>query len=212
VTDPAPLRHSPQMLGVASVSGPDATTASPTSEADAAASSTPSFEALYDRHFPYVWRSVQHLGVPASAADDVVQEIFIVVHGKLAGFEGRSSLKTWLYGITLRVARNHRAKSRRHRQDTTEEIDAASAPDETRPDRRAEDAEAARIVHEILDTMDDEQRDTFVLAELEELSAPEIAEVCGAKVNTIYSRLRLARAAFAEAAARIRARDKWRTR
>jgi RNA polymerase sigma-70 factor (ECF subfamily) len=211
VTDPPALRHSPQMLGVASVSRSDATTASPSSEAEAVVS-TPSFEALYDRYLPYVWRSVQHLGVPASAADDVVQEIFIVVHGKLAGFEGRSSLKTWLYGITLRVARNHRAKSRRRKQDTTDEVDDASAPDNTRPDRRAEDAEAARIVHQILDTMDDEQRDTFVLAELEELSAPEIAEVYGAKVNTVYSRLRLARAAFAEAAARIRAREQWRTR
>jgi RNA polymerase sigma-70 factor (ECF subfamily) len=171
-----------------------------------------SFEAIYDAYFPFVWRSVLRLGVPLSHVDDVVQEVFLVVHRKLAGFEGRSTLKTWLYGITLRIARIHRVRSRRVADGQVLEAEQVRAPEGARPDERAQSAEAARLVREILDGLDDEQREVFVLAELEELSAPEIAEVLGAKLNTVYSRLRLARAAFAEAAARVRARDGWRMR
>jgi RNA polymerase sigma-70 factor (ECF subfamily) len=148
--------------------------------------------------------------VPLAQADDVVQEVFLVVHRKRAQFEGRSTFKTWLYGITLRVARVHRARSRRAACDQAVDAELVRAPEAARPDERAQSAEAARLVEGILDGLDDEQREVFVLAELEELSAPEIAEVLCVKLNTVYSRLRLARAAFAEAAARHRARDGWR--
>jgi RNA polymerase sigma-70 factor (ECF subfamily) len=169
------------------------------------------FGTIYDTYFPYIWRSVQRLGVPASQTDDVVQEVFIIAYRKLAGFEGRSSLKTWLYGIALYRARLCRTQGKRGRQ---EELDAERhhAPDAARPDRRAEHAEAARVVNAILDRLDDEQREVFVLTELEELSAPEIAEVLGVKLNTVYSRLRLAREAFANASARYRAQDGWRSK
>jgi RNA polymerase sigma-70 factor (ECF subfamily) len=167
----------------------------------------PSFESIYERYFPYVWRSVQRLGVPAAHTDDVVQEVFIIAHQKLAAFEGRSSIKTWLYGIALRRARVHRSRAPLAWQE--EDVDDARvrAPDAARPDRRAEYVEAARVVNTILNGLDDDQREVFVLAELEELSAPEIAEVLGVKPNTVYSRLRLARDAFDKAVARYRARD-----
>jgi RNA polymerase sigma-70 factor (ECF subfamily) len=191
------------MLGVASV---------PCSDVPALGSTeTPSFETTYDTYFPYIWRSVQGLGVLPSQVDDVVQEVFIVAHRKLSGFEGRSSLKTWLYGIALRVARVHRTQTRRTSGPLLD-AERMQAPPATRPDVRAEHAEAARIVHRILDGLDDEQREVFVLAELEQLSAPEIADALDVKLNTVYSRLRLARQAFAEATARHRAGDGWRTR
>jgi RNA polymerase sigma-70 factor (ECF subfamily) len=69
-----------------------------------------------------------------------------------------------------------------------------------------------QLVQAILEGLDEDQREVFVLAELEELFAPEIARALGVKLNTVYSRLRLARVAFAEGAARQRARDGWRTR
>jgi RNA polymerase sigma-70 factor (ECF subfamily) len=172
----------------------------------------PPFETIYDAYFPYVWRSVQRLGVPGAQADDAVQEVFIVVHRKLPTFEGRSTVKTWLYGIALRVARVHRARYGRVAATPGVEIDHVSAPETTRPDERAVNAEAARVVNALLERLDDDQREAFVLAELEQLSAPEIAEALGIKLNTVYSRIRLARAAFAEAAARYRAQDGWRKR
>jgi RNA polymerase sigma-70 factor (ECF subfamily) len=170
------------------------------------------FEALYDDYFPFVWRSALRLGVPVAQLDDVVQEIFLVVHRKLPGFEGRSTVKTWLYGIALRVARVHRVRARQSGAAEVLDDEQVRAPDTTRPDEQAQNAEAARVVNALLDALDDDQREVFVLAELEQLTAPEIAEALGLKLNTVYSRLRLARAAFAEAAARHRARDRWRMR
>jgi RNA polymerase sigma-70 factor, ECF subfamily len=170
---------------------------------------TPPFAVIYDTFFPYIWRSVQRLGVAPAHADDVVQETFVVAFKRLPTFEGRSSLKVWLYGIALRVARAHRVRFHRTHEVALDGTDV-QAPEPTRPDKLAEAAEAARLVNALLDEIDDDQREVFVLAELEQLSAPEIAESLGVKLNTVYSRLRLGRAAFAEAAARARARDEWR--
>jgi RNA polymerase sigma-70 factor (ECF subfamily) len=195
VTDSVAPLHSIEMPGVA--------LALPATE-------TPTFDAVYDAYFPYVWRSVQRLGVAPSQVDDVVQEVFIVVHRRLGEFEARSTLKTWLYGIALRVARVHRARHRRSQGEALD-FDRVRASETTRPDERAASAEAALLVQAVLDRLDDSQREVFVLAELEQLSVPEIARALAVKVNTVYSRLRLARTAFAEAAARQRARDGWRS-
>jgi RNA polymerase sigma-70 factor (ECF subfamily) len=170
------------------------------------------FTDVYDAFFPYIWRSVQRLGVAPAYVDDVVQETFLVVYRKLGSFEGRSSLKTWLYGIALRVARAHRLRFRAAREVALDATLVGGAGDKSRPDEAAETSEAARLVNALLDKMDDDQREVFVLAELEQLSAPEIADALGVKLNTVYSRLRLGRSAFAEAAARHRAREAWRGR
>jgi RNA polymerase sigma-70 factor, ECF subfamily len=204
VTDPPAPLHSSDMLGVGSPVATDESLTPPASE-------VPPFETIYDTYFPYIWRSVQRLGVPSSQVDDVVQEIFLVVHRRLGDFEARSTIRTWLYGIALRVARVHRSRYRRT-QGQTLDLEHLRAPDAARPDEQAANAEAVLLVHAVLDEMEDEQREVFVLAELEQLSVPEIARALEVKLNTVYSRLRLARAAFAEGAARQRARDRWRIR
>ena len=207
MTEPGSPRHSTNVLGV--VWSPPART-STVSEM----SENVRFEPIYDAYFQFVWRSASRLGVPPAQIEDVVQETFLIAHRKLGEFEGRSKLKTWLYGIALRVARVYRARARRERLGDADAVDPdqVHGPDRDRPDARAQDAEAARIVNALLDSLDDDQREVFVLAELEQLSGPEIAEALGLRLNTVYSRLRLARAAFAEAAARYRAREKWRIR
>ena len=53
------------------------------------------FRQVYDTYFAFVWRAAANRGVPAAAMDDVVQEVFLVVHRKLPEFEGRSTLRTW---------------------------------------------------------------------------------------------------------------------
>ena len=191
-------------------------TASPVvpSASDGRASSAPplSFASVYEAHFAYVWRSVRALGVPEGSVDDAVQEVFVVVHRKLATFEARSTVKTWVYGIAMRVARAHRRTNRTTAREDDAELDRIRAPTSAQPDMAAERAEAARVVNRLLAGLDDDQREVFVLAELEQLSAPEIADALEVKLNTVYSRLRLARAAFAEAAARHRAEEKRRSR
>ena len=169
------------------------------------------FDAVYDAHIDFVWRSVRRLGVPDAAADDVVQAILVVIFRRLDDFEGRSTLKTWVYEIVVRVVRDHRRTVRRkspHARDP-DPVDPASlaAPAGERPDAVADRADAARIVRELLDELDDDRREVFVLAELEQLTLREIAEVLHERPGTVASRLRAARAAFEAAALRRRLRD-----
>ena len=175
-----------------------------------------SFERLYETHFSFVWRSARRLGTPLSNLDDVVQEIFVVVHRRLGAFEGRSSIKTWLFGIVANVVRAHRRALRlKHPQTIERHVRSDSetlADGGLGPHERAMRAEAAAVVDRLLDALDEDKRAVFVLAELEEMNAPEIATALGIPLNTVYSRLRLARHEFAEAAARHRAHDEWRTR
>jgi RNA polymerase sigma-70 factor (ECF subfamily) len=176
----------------------------------------PTFAQLYELQFSFVWRSARRLGTPEASTDDVAQEIFVVVYRKLPKFEGRSSIKTWLFGIVVNVVRAHRRALRaKHPHSLWPEtgadpealMDTAAGPHEL-----ATKVEAARLVDHLLDALDDDKREVFVLAELEQMSAPDIARAVAIPLNTVYSRLRLARQEFAAAAARHRARDEWRTR
>jgi len=182
-----------------------------TATADAAAHAAaptedcPSFEAVYQQHFDFVWRLARRFGAEEGAVDDVVQDVFVVVHRKLGDFEGRSSLRTWLYAIARRVVADHRKKRLRRRETAIEEAGAVEAR-ATDPEGQAAQSERLQQLRELLDGLSDEQREVFVLAELEQMSAPEIAELTGAKLNTVYSRLRLARRGFERALDRMRAR------
>ncbi len=173
------------------------------------------FANVYEEQFAFVWRSACRLGVDPSHRDDVVQETFVVFHRRLSEFEGRSSVKTWLFGILVNVVRAHR---RTFRKGHERRPPAAAGPDletvvdtSASPHECAARAEAARLVMQLLAALDDDKRAVFVLAELEQMSAPDIALALGVPFNTVYSRLRLARREFAAAAARHRARDEWRT-
>ena len=165
----------------------------------------PVFGEVYASCFPFVWRTVRRLGVDPAAVDDVVQEVFLVVHRRLDDFEGRSALKTWLYGIVRRVVHDHRRGRARRPAEPTGDFDAVATDDDT-PHESAEKAQAVRVLHALLGELDDDKREVFVLAELEQMSAPEIAEATGSNANTVYTRLRAARKEFEAAVARHRAR------
>jgi RNA polymerase sigma-70 factor (ECF subfamily) len=164
-------------------------------------------ETLYAEHAPFVWRSVRRLGVPADSVEDAVQDVFLVVHRRLGEFEGRSSVRTWLFGIVRRVVRDHRPS---RRQEPTDALVLDSLPGavDAGPLALAERAEAARVLGCLLDTLDDDLREAFVLVDLEEMSVPEAAKALSANVNTVYSRVRAARQDLEQAIARARARRK----
>lgn len=170
----------------------------------------PAFEAVYAQHFDFVWRSVRRLGVPQSATDDAVQDVFLVVHRRLAEFEGRSSLRTWLFGIVRRVARDHRP--RRDRPTDDEALGHLAESADRAPDERAARNEAARLLNELLQTIDEDKREAFILSELEQFSVPEISEALGVNLNTVYARVRAARKELEQGLARLRAQQQWRQR
>ena len=175
----------------------------------------PSFAEVYEKLFPFVWRSACRLGAPESNVDDVVQEVFVIVHRRLPDFEGRSSLKTWLFGIVHNVVRAQRRalRAREPHADASRRTDPETLSDPAAsPYEALSKVEATRVVDRLLEALDDDKRAVFVLAELEQMPVPDIAAALGIPLNTAYSRLRLARHDFATAAARHRARDDWRTR
>jgi RNA polymerase sigma-70 factor (ECF subfamily) len=172
----------------------------------------PSFDDVYRDHFAFVWRSAKRLGARDASLDDVVQEVFVIVHRRLAAFEGRSSLKTWLFGITLRVVRDHRRSLGRKNREAGEMDPDTLRATTPGPSESIERTEAVRLLYALLDEMDDERREVFVMAELEQMTMPDIASTLGLNVNTAYARLRAARQSFEEGVARAKARDEWRLR
>jgi RNA polymerase sigma-70 factor (ECF subfamily) len=170
------------------------------------------FQEVYDGNVDYVWKTVCRLGVHGPSAEDAVQEVFVVVHRKLASFERRSSMHTWLFQIARRVVHDHRRTVRRKEHpagpnESVPDLGAVAADESSSPDASAQRAEAARVLYKLLDKLDTDQREVFILAELDQLAAPKIAQVLGINVNTVYSRLRLAREAVNAALARHHARD-----
>jgi RNA polymerase sigma-70 factor, ECF subfamily len=166
---------------------------------------------LYDRYFDFVWRSLCRLGVPPADLEDAAQDVFIVVHRRLATYEERGSVKSWIFGIALRVAKIHRQRgAQRRAQISADEsvlVCTRGSPEELRAKMQA-----AEQVQLLLDELDDDKRAVFVLAELEHMPASEISQALGIPANTVYSRLRLARAAFDNGLKRLRAKDDWRRR
>lgn len=160
----------------------------------------PTFDQVYADTFPAVWRTARRLGVVESAVDDVVQEVFVTVYRRLDQFEGRCALKTWVFGILMRVVNNYRRTRRRKGAghatssvvgDPDIVVDSGADPLEL-----ASRSEAGRILNEVLATLDEGKAAVFVLAEIEGLTVPEIAEATDTNVNTVYSRLRAARKEF----------------
>jgi RNA polymerase sigma-70 factor, ECF subfamily len=179
------------------------------------ATTRPSFEALYDDYARFVFRALVRLGVRGSDVEDVVQEVFLVIHRRLGEFREESSYKTWVYGVAVHVARNHRRTVvRRHLDDGDDgeqTLHVAETADRG-PDALLAKAQAAELLIVLLQELDQDSREVFVLAELEEMTAVEIGEVLSLSPNTVSSRLRIARRAFDQAVRRSRARDQWRLR
>jgi RNA polymerase sigma-70 factor (ECF subfamily) len=171
-----------------------------------------SFDDVYQRYVDFIWRSVRRLGVDAGAVDDVVQQVFMVVYRRLPEFCHASSVRTWVFGIMLRVVREHRRSLRRkspHGAFAQTDPETLADDRERGPDESTARAEAARLLQRWLDQLDDDKREVFVLAELEQMTAKEIADVLGANKSTVYSRLRTARLDLEKAAQRCRQKDDW---
>lgn len=149
------------------------------------------FEALFAEHAPHIWRTARSLGVREPDIEDVCQDVFVIVHRKLATFEGRSTLRTWIYGIALRVVADYRKKAHRVRErlvDRVPEIACAASQEQGVAQRQA-----WQNLNRLLDSLSDEQRRVFVLFELEQLSMREIASLVECPLQTAYSRLEAAR-------------------
>lgn len=161
-------------------------------------------EDVYREHVSMVWRGLRGLGVPEESIEDAVQDVFIVVHRRLPDFEGRSSIQTWLYGIVLRVAKDHRRSQGRQlrKVERAAELLSGDSPSPRTPADDAERREATRLLHAILAGLQEEHREVLVLVEMEGLSVLDTAAALGIHVRACQRRLRAARAAFEQRLAR----------
>jgi len=164
---------------------------------------TSDFDGVYAQNFGFVWRCLRALGVGEAAIDDAAQDVFLIVHRRLASFRGDSTLRSWLFGIARNVASRHQ-RSNKRKGSQHDPLDAGGdiASSGPSPLERAEDAEAGAFVMRFVAALPPKRRDVFILASLEQLSIPEVASALSIPINTAYTRLRAARADFHRALAR----------
>ncbi len=165
----------------------------------------PTFRLLYERHFDHVWHTLRRFGVAERELEDAAHDVFVVVHRKLGEFDARRSARAWLSGIAWRVA----ADTRRRAHHRREQLDARAGVDRRdrlpAPDEVVAAREARLLVEQALATIDLDQRAVLMLCDIDGASGPEAAEALGVPLNTVYSRLRTARARFGAAVRRLTA-------
>ena len=153
---------------------------------------------------------MRHLGTSDAAVDDVVQEVFVVVHTRLHTLEQPDSLRSWIYGVVRRTVSSYR---RAQRANVTTGANYAAlgatlgeAP--STPLQHVEQSAQMELLSNLLAELDEPKREVFFLAELAEMTVPEIAEALEIPLNTAYSRLRSARQAFEAGLVRHAARSR----
>lgn len=162
------------------------------------------FSELFKRHRGDVSRLVHRVIGPSPDVEDVVQDVFVHVYRSLPRFRGDAKFSTWLYRLTVNVARMHlrRGRSRPRFADVpVPEGPRDQQPAET-PDRAAERAERVRALYRLLDELSEKKRAVLVLHDFEGIPAKEIGEIVEAPVLTVRTRLFYARKELYAAIAR----------
>ena len=163
-----------------------------------------SLDALYRRHAVTVAGWVMRLVGPGVEIEDIVHEIFLVVHKRLHTFRGDSDIKTWLYGITTRVVADRRRARRWRRwfgwrgsqdREGADVVEAASSAEPSALDL-LESKEAQRVVYQVLDRLPEDHRTALILGAIEGLSGQEIAAITGTNIENVWLRLHRARKQF----------------
>lgn len=149
------------------------------------------FHALFDAQYDFVCRILHYANVPPSAVEDAAQDVFVTLHRRLPEWDGKRDLRNWLWGIARGVARTYRRSAARSRRKRGPSLVPPPSPLE-----RVEQRERAAFVQRFLEMLGEGHRDVFTLMEIEGLSAPEVATMLSLKVNTVYSRHRVARERF----------------
>ena len=146
-----------------------------------------SFARLFEEHFAFVCRSLQRLGVRQADMEDIAQELFLSVHRVWLQSDRTRPIKPWLFGFAVRYASNYRRLSW-HRGRELDDVPISP--------KLHDKLAAKRTVLHALSALDFDKRVVLVMHDLEEFTAPEIALELSLPLNTVYSRVRLAREAF----------------
>jgi RNA polymerase sigma-70 factor, ECF subfamily len=162
------------------------------------------FAAIFEAEFDYVWNTLKRLGIRDADVEDQVHELFLRVHQQLARYDRARPLRPWLFAFAVRIAAEYRrlARNRREISGLPPELEA---PEPGADDQLAR-AQVQAWVLQALETLSAEKRAVFVAVDIDGHSGPEVAAALEVPLNTVYSRLRLAREDFAAAMRRVQKR------
>lgn len=152
------------------------------------------FEALYRAELSYVLHTLRRLGVGRAELEDVAHDVFVAIHRHFGDYDPSRPARPWIFAFAFRMARDHRKLARHHQEVSGNDHDAASPA--ALPDEALDDARLRLSITKALDALDFEKKSLIVMHALEGMAVPEIAKMLEIPLNTAYSRLRLARAAF----------------
>lgn len=161
-------------------------------------------EELFNNYAPFVARMLFRLGVPASELDDVLQEVFLVVH-RLGGYApGPATPTTFLAHVAFNAARSAR-RSERTRVSRRETADLEALASHTQgPAQILELNDELAQLEAALSTLEPELRTLLILVDLEGESCTAVAASQRMPVGTVYWRLHHARKKFQAAVERHR--------
>lgn len=157
---------------------------------------------VYDAHAGYVWNTLRRLGASAADLEDLTHDVFVQVQRHLADYDPARPMKPWLFGFAFRVLSQHKRRERRRKEGPKERVDGVD-PGPLADERLAVEQDR-RLVAVALGAIEQERRAVFVLYEIDDVPVDAIARALGVPVNTVYSRLRVAREEFRAAVTRLR--------
>jgi len=156
----------------------------------------PDFGRVYEAEAERVYHRLRRLGVADRDLEDKMHDVFVVVHQKLSEYDPSRPITPWIAGITVRVAADHFKRAFRKREVMQTDVDERHAgPD---PEAALQTRQEQRLLLSLLDELEPDRRALVVLHDLEGYEMPEIAELLQVGVNTLYSRLRMAREQLAK--------------
>jgi RNA polymerase sigma-70 factor, ECF subfamily len=170
------------------------------------ASTHAAFGTLFDRDFSYVWGTLRRLGIHERDLEDVTHEVFLQVYRHWAAFDASRAARPWLFGFAFRLAADYRRLARHRAKLVGDAADLECAAQSAPPaDDQVVTREAVELVHAALDRLDFDQRAVFILHDIDGCPMKEVADALTIRINTGYSRLRLARVRFASAVRKVMA-------
>lgn len=151
---------------------------------------------LFRRYGRYVASFLARMGVPASDLDDLMQEVFLVAHKNGGYVPGPAKPTTYLSNIAFKAVVSHRRKLKTRGFVGLNDDLVARASNGKNAELQREHEQKLEILAQVLDTLDEDKRAVFVMAELQGETVVSIAAGLGIPVDTAYSRLRAARKKF----------------
>ncbi len=161
------------------------------------------FQAIFAAEFSYVCRALRRLGVRQADLEDQAQEVFVSVHAKFDGYDRSRPIRPWLFAFAFRAASNYQRLAR-HRHERSAEL--AEAESAHTPEVLLADRQKQELVLSALEGVPLERRSALIMHDIDGFSAPEIADALAVPVNTVYSRVRVARDEFRAALKRAELR------